>query len=117
MHNPSDLLLWGIVAHFVADWLLQNEWMSVNKVKWNHPAALTHSLIHFGVMCFVFPVQWSLAIAATHWWIDTRVPLQWWRRFYHQTSDPSNPAFLPFTMWQDQVVHITIIALVSLLAR
>lgn len=31
MKNAADLLIWAIVLHLVADWLLQNEWMSVNK--------------------------------------------------------------------------------------
>lgn len=41
MKYPADhLLLWGFVLHLVADWLLQNEWMSVNKAKrrqWTAP--------------------------------------------------------------------------------
>jgi hypothetical protein len=36
----------GWVAHLVADWLLQNNWMAKNKSSLVHPAAWVHALIH-----------------------------------------------------------------------
>ena len=35
----------GLVAHLVADWILQNDWMARNKMKLSHPAAWVHSTI------------------------------------------------------------------------
>jgi hypothetical protein len=31
--NASELMIWGLVAHLIADWPLQNEWMALNKMK------------------------------------------------------------------------------------
>lgn len=31
--SATGLVVWGIVAHLVADWPLQNEWMATNKTK------------------------------------------------------------------------------------
>lgn len=113
-YYASLLLLWGIVAHIVADWFFQNSWMALNKVKITHPAAWVHGGIHFVALCFVFHWQVALVLALVHIAIDTRKPLQWWRQFYRQTTDPSNPVFVPFAMWQDQCAHIVTIAIAAL---
>jgi hypothetical protein len=31
--SASDLLVWGIVLHLIADWPLQNDWMANNKMR------------------------------------------------------------------------------------
>lgn len=31
--DATGLVVWGIVAHLIADWPLQNEWMATNKAK------------------------------------------------------------------------------------
>ena len=36
----------GLVAHLVADWILQNDWMALNKTKLWHPAGYVHAGIH-----------------------------------------------------------------------
>ena len=36
----------ALVAHLVADWLLQNDWMAHHKCKLSHPAAWVHGGIH-----------------------------------------------------------------------
>jgi hypothetical protein len=106
--RATDLLIWGFIAHVVADWFLQNEWMSDNKTSLRHPAAYAHSGIHLAAMMFVFPVWAAVALAVSHLLIDTRVPLQMWRRFYRQTTQ--GPVMLPFGMWQDQMLHLLCIA-------
>jgi hypothetical protein len=97
------------MAHLVADWLLQNEWMSNNKTSLRHPASWVHSGIHFLCLLLVMPWAFAMLVALIHLLVDTRVPLAWWRRIYRQTSDPQNPAFVSFAMWQDQVVHILVL--------
>lgn len=111
--RATDLFIWGYVAHLVADAMLQNEWMAVNKVSLKHPASWVHSGIHFAALLFVFPLWAALLLAVSHLLIDTRVPLQLWRRFYRQTSDPANPAFIAFAMWQDQSAHILALAVAA----
>jgi len=44
----------GLMLHLVADWLLQNEWMAVNKVRFMHPAAWIHGSIHGILLGLVF---------------------------------------------------------------
>lgn len=99
----------ALIAHLIGDFILQNEWMSTNKVSLKHPAAWVHSGIHFLVLLFVMPWVFALGVAVVHLLIDTRVPLTWWRKFYKQTTDPQNPAFIPFAMWQDQALHIIVL--------
>lgn len=113
MINPSQhattLLLYGIVIHLFCDWILQNRLMSENKSNLLHPAAFTHAYIHFVGMSFLFPWYAALLIAITHLLIDTRVPLAWWRGFFGQTQDDTH-----VQIWSDQVLHITILAIVAL---
>ena len=126
------LLLWGVVVHLVADWLLQNHWMATYKTSLKHPAAWVHSAIHFAGALLVFHPLAALFIFVTHILIDTRIPLRWWRGFYQQTggevtrtSDDGsrwvevvggveNRAGLHVAMWGDQVAHIAVIAIAAL---
>lgn len=103
------MLVDGIVAHLIADWIFQNHWMAMNKGKLTHPAAWVHGGIHFIAMLFVFSFPIALAIAITHMLIDTRKPVQWWQSVYKQTTEGAYA--LPVSIWLDQVFHITVIAL------
>ena len=114
--NPTQLLLWGLVAHLVCDWFFQNEWQAVNKTSLRHPAAWVHSGIHLVGLLLVFPPAWALLLALTHLLIDTRKPLQWWGRMMRQTQDPANPVTIHLAFWRDQVAHIACLAAVAQLA-
>lgn len=100
----SDLFIFGLMAHLVADWFLQNEYMALNKTSLAHPASWLHSGIHLVAYLFVFSPLVAVLLAVSHILIDTRVPLIWWRRFYKQTQE--GPVMVPFAMWQDQAVHL-----------
>jgi hypothetical protein len=117
--NPLALalpyLVWGLVAHLVADWFLQNEWMALNKTSLKHPAAWVHSFIHFCLFLPLFGLYGALVVFGTHLLIDTRVPLTWWGRVMRQTSNPKNRVTLHLSIWRDQVAHVIIVAVVSLL--
>jgi hypothetical protein len=41
--------------------------------------------------------------------VDTRAPLRWWSRIFGQTTE--GPIGAHVTIWVDQVVHISMIAL------
>jgi hypothetical protein len=109
--NPWDLdatglMIWGMVAHFVADWTLQNEWMALNKMKrrtrtwfrewggtktydgpwWDrHPAAYVHAGIHLALLSIVF--GWpAILLAISHLLIDLRWPVIWWQEMMKQTK-------------------------------
>lgn len=107
--SASDLLIWGVVLHLIADWPLQNDWMANNKAKrgrqfrmikgalgWRpvesrwfirHPAAYVHAGIHGILLAVVF--GWvSIPLAVVHLIIDTRVPVVWWSKLVRQTQPP-----------------------------
>jgi hypothetical protein len=112
MAEATSLLIWGLVIHLVADWLLQNEWMAVHKVDLRHPAAWVHSGIHTLGLGLVFTWPAALLIGCTHLLIDTRLPLLWWLRIIKQM--PTKSEHLIVEIWVDQVMQITVLALVAL---
>lgn len=110
--HATSLLLWGLVWHLFADWLLQNDWMARNKASLRHLAAWVHSGIHLVGLLLIFPPLAAVVIALTHLIIDTRLPLIAWRNIFRQTRTGS--AALHVAMWGDQVAHIFILALTAL---
>ena len=109
--SASDLLVWGIVLHLIADWPLQNDWMANNKMKrrvkkmhippgepgvinytkwWDrHPAAYVHAGIHGILLALIF--GWvAIPLAITHLLIDTRKPVVWWSRLIRQIQPYGN---------------------------
>lgn len=123
--SASDLLVWGIVLHLIADWPLQNDWMANHKAlrrhqrgsSWwdRHPAAYVHSGIHGLILSFIF--GWvAIPLALSHFLIDCRWIVVTWSRFIRQTQ-PQMMYDIGFEVrfWTDQVFHITCIALAALL--
>lgn len=111
--DASGLMIWGLVAHLVADWPLQNDWMANNKaarrqrhnpttmtgergtpytVWWDrHPAAYVHALVHLWLLLLVF--GWvAFPLAVVHLLIDTRKPVIWWSKFIGQTQPKGESA-------------------------
>lgn len=114
MSETTELLVWGIVAHLIADWLLQNEWMATNKVSLRHPAAYVHAGIHGVALALVF--GWvAIPLAVSHLLIDTRKPVVAWSRLIRQTQ-PSGEGFdigADVRIWVDQVWHVAAIAIAA----
>lgn len=108
--TSTESLVWGGLAHLAADFLLQNEWMAEHKVSLRHPAAWVHAGIHGAALALVFPPVAALLLAFSHLLVDTRVPLQWWRRVFGQTRNLENPVSLHVAIWSDQVLHLGLIA-------
>lgn len=98
----------GLIAHLIADWLLQNDWMANHKMDLKHPAAWTHAAIQGVALAVALGWQAGLVLGVLHLLIDTRIPLCWWARVYRQTSE--GPAALHVAIWGDQVIHIISIA-------
>jgi len=110
--SSTELFVWAVVFHLVADWIFQNEWIAVNKTNLKHPALYIHGLIHFLFMLVVFPF-WSAAIVAfMHMAIDTRIPVKAWQKHFKHTSE--GPYAIPVAIWLDQVFHVVVLALVAL---
>lgn len=113
MQEATVLLVWGLVVHLIADWLLQSDWMALNKTDLRHPAAWAHSAIHTVGFCLVFTWPVAVVIGFTHLLIDTRKPLLWWMHVIKQI--PKDTRFPIVEIWVDQVMHIVVLAGVALL--
>jgi len=113
--KSTDRLLWGIMAHLSADWLLQNQWMADNKSTVGHPAGILHALIHALALTLVFPRRVALLLGVIHYIIDLRFLLRWWRETFRQTT--TGPAALHVAIWSDQTAHFLTIAAAALLLR
>ena len=50
----------GLVAHLVADWVLQNDWMARHKTSLRHPAAWTHAAIQG--LCLALALGWQAGL-------------------------------------------------------
>jgi hypothetical protein len=113
MPEATTLLVWGVMIHLMADWLLQNDWMALNKVNLRHPAAWVDSGIHTAGLLLVFAWPAALLIGLTHLLIDTRRPLLWWMRVIKQVPTATR---LPIVeIWLDQVMHIMVLAIAALI--
>jgi hypothetical protein len=105
----------AFVAHLVADWLLQNEWMARHKNKLSHPAAWVHGAIHGVALWWALDWRAGVALGVLHTLIDTRVPLAWWVRTFKRSERAPDASSI--AMWADQAVHVATLALWILLVR
>lgn len=128
--SASELLIWGIVCHLVADWPLQSDWMSRNKTRiFRHPAGVVHAGIHGLLFASIF--GWvAIPLAYSHLLIDTRKPVEWWSKLMRQTQptgirvsagdrrNRERVAVLDVGMYvrmqMDQVFHIICVAVAAL---
>src|SRR5688572_19964300 len=97
----------ALVAHLVADWILQNDWMAKYKTSLLHPAAWTHSGIQGICLGLALGWQAGLALGLAHVLIDTRVPLAWWIRVFKKSG--AAPDATAIAMGLDQTLHIVCI--------
>lgn len=105
----ADLVIDGVIAHVIADWFLQNEWMALQKTKWWHPAGWIHAALHGALQALVFRPGIAAALALSHWIIDLRFILAGWRETIGQTT--TGPFAIPVALWQDQAAHLIMIYL------
>lgn len=128
LRPPTELLVWALIAHVVADWLLQTDWMAVNKINLRHPAGYIHAGVYTLFMLPLFPWAIALLIGVTHLFIDTRGPVHWWMRTVKRiplgggtelpsAQQPSAYAKLGFVESAvDQAFHVVILAAAALAA-
>jgi hypothetical protein len=113
--TPTDLLVWGAAVHLAVDWLTQNEWIAANKHQLVHPAGYLHAGGHAAAQSLVFPAPHAAALGAAHLVIDTRQPLQLWKKVVSQPEE--GPAALSISIWRDQTAHLVSIAVAALLTK
>ena len=98
----------GLVAHLVADWLLQNDWMALNKRNLRHPAGWVHASIHALLLGLALGWAGGVVLGILHLILDTGRPLNWWIRVFKKCDRAPEAALI--RLWTDQVTHIAAIA-------
>lgn len=129
----SVIFLLLLCGHFLGDWVVQTDWMAANKawvegdyaagprywttVRANQAHCLTY---HLTMAAFVVPVwhTWGTAAAlavswVTHGFIDRRWPVRWLMR---HTRSPGFSEQLWGVIATDQALHLTILALIAVVA-
>lgn len=66
----------GLVAHLIADWLLQNDWMARNKGDLRHQATWVHAGIHAVLLGLALGWLAGLVLGLLHVLIGTRIPFR-----------------------------------------
>jgi hypothetical protein len=99
----------AVLAHLIADWLLQNDWMAKYKSDLKHPASWLHGLVQFLFLSWALSWRAALPLTMVHLLIDTRIPVKWWQGVFGQTTE--GPAALHVAIWDDQILHVATIAL------
>ena len=116
LRPPTELLVWALIAHVVADWLLQTDWMAVNKVNLRHPAGYVHAGVYTLFMLPLFPWFLALLIGVTHLFIDTRGPVHWWMRSIKRVSSGAYATTGFVESAVDQAFHVVVLAAAALAA-
>jgi hypothetical protein len=98
----------GLVAHLVADWILQNDWMALNKTNLRHPAGWVHASIHALLLGLALGWMGGVVLGTLHLLIDTGKPINWWVRVFKKCD--AAPHALLIRIWTDQALHIALIA-------
>lgn len=98
----------GLVAHLVADWLLQNDWMALNKTNLRHPAGWVHAAIHGLLLGLALGWAGGIVLGILHLLIDTGWPVNWWVRVFKKCDGAPQAALIRIAT--DQVIHVAAIA-------
>ena len=115
-----NILSWLILAHFLGDWLLQNDWMAIGKRK----AFITLAgMIHFSVytltviiimymvvgerIALIAFIISTIFIFTTHWFIDATNVVDRWMKFYGQRNQPM------MRIMVDQSLHLAILGILD----
>lgn len=118
----ENIIFWGLIFHFIGDYLLQNDWMATNKTKENFPA-LIHAVVYSLPFIFIcvdaegkLSYSW-LIILWSHFLIDRFRLATYWVKFINWNFKSKNfgfaeekPAYM--SAWLliivDNIIHILI---------
>lgn len=101
-----------IYAHLIGDYILQNDWMALNK-----KTSTKHCLVH--IFCYMIPFLWCgltplqlFAIALQHFAIDRTNFVFWFMKVKGQEKFATGPCSPWSIIVLDNILHILWIATV-----
>jgi hypothetical protein len=108
----NDTLTSAVVGHLVGDYLLQNDWMALNKKKHSLPCAVHATLWTLSVCTFAG--WWSLPVVAvlwiTHFLQDRTGIVLFWMTKINRQAEFTKPPSAPWSiMVVDNVWHIVVL--------
>lgn len=98
----------ALLAHLVADWLLQTEWMARNKKDLRHPAGWVHAGFYGLLMGLALGWMGGVVLGALHAVTDTGWPVNWWIRVIKKCERA--PHIDVIRIGADQALHLVVIA-------
>jgi hypothetical protein len=115
-----NLFSWLILGHFIADWLLQSDWMALGKRRrfFSKPG-LIHYGLYTGVITLIVQVfqartnlvtfisQVGTLVFFSHWLIDGTNLILTWMRFFRQREQ--GVVYLAI----DQTLHLLVLGLLA----
>ncbi|GAB4324318.1 MAG: hypothetical protein Kow0074_17180 [Candidatus Zixiibacteriota bacterium] len=113
-----------LIAHVVGDWLLQTEWMALNKATdWR--ALIVHVLVYHAVMAAILIVGYPMepgvvllvvfALAVFHAILDRRRVTDWYMRAMRMVVNQAPPLWLRVAV--DQALHVVSLAVAAALLQ
>ena len=104
-----------LIGHLVGDYLMQNDWMALNKKQRTWPCVVHVSLYTLAIWAFTFWPLWALAVVwLTHFAQDRTQIINWWMRAIGQGKFATAP-MAPWSMIVvDNVWHLVVLYWVSL---
>lgn len=102
------------IAHLVGDFLIQNDWMAVNKAR-SSVACAVHVLVYMAPFLLCNLEWWQLLLIATQHFLQDRTRwVAWWMTRWKQAKK-GYPSELSLCV--DQSFHLLTIELVILLGQ
>jgi hypothetical protein len=110
---------WLCLSHFIADWMLQSDWMACGKrTKFTSIAGLTHYTIYTAVIALtvflIFPgldlpsqLLVNTFVFLSHWLIDGTNLVQQWMRWVGQRDQVMVRVVI------DQTLHLLVLAIAT----